>query len=94
MKTLIPKADRIIVRPQEAAEMSPGGIILTDSAKEKPKQGTVIAVGPGKWENGVRTPMDVEVGDVVAYGKYSGTEIEDLLLLRADEVLATIVEEG
>ena len=89
---LQPLHDRIVVEPAAHEEVSAGGIILPDSAKEKPMRGTVIAVGPGKTlDSGKTSPVDVKVGDVVLYGKYSGTEVtvsgEDYVILRNDDVL-------
>ncbi|HEY6564709.1 MAG TPA: co-chaperone GroES [Pirellulaceae bacterium] len=90
-----PLDDRIVVEPMEAEEMTAGGIVLPDTAKEKPQRGTVIAVGPGKLlDNGQRGALSVAVGDQVIYGKYGGTEIEvdgeDVKILRESEVLAKI----
>ncbi len=93
---LKPLADRIIVKPLEAEEKTKGGIVLPDTAKEKPQEGKVVAVGKGKVkENGEIQPMEVKVGDRVLYGKYSGTEIttkdgEEYLIMREDDVLAII----
>jgi chaperonin GroES len=70
-----PLADRVVVKPLEEAEQMRGGLYIPDTAKEKPQQGEVIAVGPGRFEDGKRVPMDVKVGDKVLYGKYSGTEV-------------------
>ncbi len=92
--TVKPLADRVVVKPSEAEEKSHGGIILPDTAKEKPQQGSVIAVGPGKFENGVKVPMEVKVGNKVLYGKYSGTEVsidgEDHLIMRESDILAIL----
>jgi chaperonin GroES len=90
-----PLHDRLIVRRIEAAETARGGIIIPDTAKEKPQEGEVLAVGNGKLlDNGTKVPMDVEVGNKILFGKYSGTEIkvegEDVLILREDEVLAVL----
>lgn len=92
---LQPLQDRIIVEAAAKEEMSVGGIILPDSAQEKPQRGTVLAVGPGKrLDSGQISPVDVKVGDVVLYGKYSGTEVTvgdiDYTILRADEILAVV----
>lgn len=92
---LKPLHDRIIIEAAAQEEKSAGGILLPDTAKEKPLKGTVIAVGPGKTlDNGKVTPMDVKVGDTVLYGKYSGTEVtvggEDVIILRQDDVLAVV----
>ncbi|WP_420639374.1 co-chaperone GroES [Candidatus Poriferisocius sp.] len=93
---LQPLDDRIVVRPGESEEMTASGLVIPDTAKEKPQQGEVIAVGPGKRsENtGELIPLDVSVGDTVVYSKFGGTEItvdgEDLLILSARDVLATV----
>ena len=90
-----PLHDRIIVRRLDEGEQKIGGIIIPDTAKEKPQQGKVIAVGAGKQnDDGKRLPLDVKEGDTILFGKYSGQEIkmegEDLLIMREDEVLAII----
>ena len=89
-----PLADRIMVEVLEAKDVTKGGIVLPDTAKEKPQQGSVVAVGPGRFEKDTRVPMDVKVGDKILYGKYSGTEVtidgEQLLILRESDVLAVI----
>jgi chaperonin GroES len=88
-----PLGDRVVVKPIEKEEKTKGGIYLPDTAKEKPQEGKVIAVGPGKMsDDGKRLPMDVAVGDIVIYAKYGGTEIkendEDLIILRESDILA------
>ncbi len=88
-----PLDDRIVVEPVEAEEKTAGGIVLPDTAKEKPLQGKVVAVGPGKMlDDGKRAEMSVKKGDTILYGKYSGTEIKvegkDLLILKESDVLA------
>jgi chaperonin GroES len=93
---LRPLDDRVVVEPQEAEERTAGGIVLPDTAKEKPQRGSVVSVGPGKLlDNGSRGKLSVTVGDVVIYGKYSGTDIEvagkDVKILRESEILAKIV---
>lgn len=93
---LRPLDDRIVVEPMEAEERTAGGIVLPDTAKEKPQRGTVLAIGPGKLlDNGSRGALSVAVGDEVIYGKYSGTEIEvngkDVKILRETDVLAKVV---
>ena len=93
-----PLHDRVIVSRIEEGEQRVGGIIVPDSAKEKPMQGKVIAAGNGKYrEDGERVPLDVNAGDRILFGKYSGQEIkvegEDVLIMREDEVLA-VIEEG
>jgi chaperonin GroES len=89
-----PLHDRIIIQRLEEGEQQIGGIIIPDTAKEKPQQGEIVAVGPGRFDEGKRVPMDVKVGDKVLYGKYSGTEVtidgEQLLILRESDVLAVI----
>lgn len=88
-----PLADRVVVKPLEEAEQMRGGLYIPDTAKEKPQQGTVVAVGR-RFEKETRVPMDVKVGDKILYGKYSGTEVtiegEALLILRESDVLAVI----
>jgi chaperonin GroES len=92
---LRPLHDRILVKPAVAEEMTKGGIIIPDTAKEKPQQGEVIAVGNGKQtEDGKTLPMEVQVGDKVLYGKYSGTEVsvegDELLMMREADVFAIV----
>jgi chaperonin GroES len=92
--TVGPLADRVVVRSLEDAERTRGGLFIPDSAKEKPQRGEIVAVGPGRFDEGKRVPMDVKVGDKVLYGKYSGTEVtidgEQLLILRESDVLAIV----
>ena len=89
-----PLADRVVIRALEESEQMRGGLYIPDTAKEKPQQGEVIAVGPGRFEKDKRVPMDVKAGDKVLYGKYSGTEVtidgEQFLILRESDVLAVI----
>jgi chaperonin GroES len=89
-----PLHDRVLIKRIEEKETVKGGIIIPDTAKEKPQEGEVIAVGAGKIEKGERIPLDVKAGDRVLFGKYSGTEIkvedEDYLILREDEILAKL----
>jgi chaperonin GroES len=93
---LQPLEDRIVVRPGESEETTASGLVIPDTAKEKPQQGEVLAVGPGKRSEttGEIIPVDVAKGDIVIYSKYGGTEIaadgEDLLILNARDVLATV----
>ncbi len=92
---LKPLGDRLIVKPTEAEEKTAGGILLPDTAKEKPQQGEVIAIGPGKLlDSGKTIPMDVKVGETIYYAKYGGTEVkigaDDYVILRQDDVLAVI----
>jgi chaperonin GroES len=90
-----PLADRVLVKPQEEEEVKKGGIIIPDTAKEKPQQGKVIAVGPGKMtESGQKVAMEVKKGDIILYGKYSGTEVtidgKDYLIMRESDILAVV----
>jgi chaperonin GroES len=90
-----PLADRVVVRALEEAETMRGGLYIPDTAKEKPQQGEVVAVGPGKLsDEGKRIEMELKVGDKVLYGKYSGTEVtvdaEQYLILRESDVLAVV----
>ena len=89
-----PLADRVVVKPLEESEQMRGGLYIPDTAKEKPQQGEIISVGPGKYEDGKLVPMSVKVGDKVLYGKYSGTEVtldgDQYLILRESDVLAVI----
>jgi chaperonin GroES len=93
---LQPLEDRIVVKPGEAEETTASGLVIPDTAKEKPQQGEVLAVGPGKRseETGELVPLDLKVGDIVIYSKYGGTEFttegEDVLILNARDVLAKI----
>ncbi|HEX7376022.1 MAG TPA: co-chaperone GroES [Pirellulales bacterium] len=93
---LRPLDDRVVVEPMEAEQVTAGGIVLPDTAKEKPQRGTVVATGPGKlMDSGERGTMSVKVGDEVIYGKYSGTEIEvngqDVKILREADILAKVL---
>lgn len=90
---LQPLGDRIVVKPIEREEMTKGGIVLPDTAKEKPQEGEVLAVGPGRiTDDGKRIPMDLKVGDRVVYAKYGGVEIKDndveVVILRESDILA------
>jgi chaperonin GroES len=89
-----PLADRVVVRALEETENMRGGLFIPDTAKEKPQQGEIIAVGPGRYEKNVRVPMELKTGDRVLYGKYSGSEVtiegEQYLILRESDVLAVI----
>lgn len=89
-----PLADRVVIKALEETEQTRGGLFIPDTAKEKPQQGEIVAVGAGKYEDGKLVPMVVKVGDKVLYGKYSGTEVtidgESLLILRESDVLAVI----
>ncbi|WP_067925062.1 co-chaperone GroES [Alicyclobacillus shizuokensis] len=92
--SLRPLADRVVVRPVEREEKTASGIVLPDTAKEKPQEAEVIAVGPGRLEDGKRVELDVKVGDRVLYSKYAGTEVkvdgEELLILRESDILAIV----
>lgn len=93
---LRPLDDRVVIEPLEAEERTAGGIVLPDTAKEKPQRGKVIAVGPGKLlDNGARGALNVSVGDEVIFGKYSGTEIEvngkDVKIMREADILARVL---
>ena len=89
-----PLHDRVIVRRIEEEEKSKGGIIIPDTAKEKPIQGEIIAVGPGRREKGETIPMELKVGDRVIYGKYSGTQVEldneEIILIKESDVIAKL----
>ena len=91
---LQPLDDRIVVKPNESEEKTASGLVIPDTAKEKPQEGEVIAVGPGRFEEGQRLPLDVSPGDIVLYSKYGGTEVkyggEEFLILSARDLLAKI----
>jgi len=92
---LKPLGDRLVVEPRERESMTASGLVLPETAKEKPQEGEVLAVGPGRRdENGKRIEMDVEVGDIVLYAKYGGTEVKiddkKLLILKESDVLAIV----
>ena len=91
---LKPLEDRIVVQASEEEEMTASGLVIPDTAKEKPQEGTVVAVGPGRFEEGNRIPLDVKVGDKVIYSKYGGTEVkiegDEYLILSARDVLAIV----
>ena len=94
---LQPLADRVVVKPIEREEVTKGGIVLPDTAKEKPQEGEVLAVGPGRLsEDGKRMAIDLKVGDIVIYAKYGGSEIkieeEELVILRESDILAKKVK--
>jgi chaperonin GroES len=94
-KKLKPLGDRLVVKPQEQEEMTASGLVLPETAKEKPQQGTVVAIGPGRRDDdGKRIEMDVAVDDTVLYAKYGGTEIkidgEKVLILKESDVLAIL----
>lgn len=89
-----PLEDRVVIMPSDESEEMRGGLYIPDTAKEKPTQGEVIAVGPGRFEKGERIPVDLKVGDTVIYGKYSGTpftiEGEEVMIIKASDVLAKV----
>jgi chaperonin GroES len=94
-----PLHDRVVVRRIDAEEKSAGGIIIPDTAKEKPQQGEVIAVGPGaRDEDGKLTPLDVKAGDTVLFGKWSGTEVkidgEELLIMKESDIMGVLEQQG
>ncbi len=92
--SITPLADRVVVQPQAAEEKTAGGLIIPDTAKEKPQKGTVLAVGPGKVENGTKIDMTVKEGDTVLYGKYAGTEItldgDEVMIMRESDILGVV----
>jgi chaperonin GroES len=89
-----PLEDRVVIMPSEDSETMRGGLYIPDTAKEKPTQGEVIAVGPGRMDKGARVPMDLSVGDKVIYGKYSGTPFQlgddEVIIIKASDILAKI----
>lgn len=91
---LQPLADRVLVRPEETEEALPSGLVIPDTAKEKPQEGTVLAVGPGAYVEGKRIPLDVKEGDRIIYSKYGGSEVkvdgEELLILSERDILAVV----
>ena len=91
---VFPLADRVAIRPMEETETMKGGLYIPDTAKEKPIQGEIIAVGPGRIEKGEKVPMELRVGDRVIYGKYSGTQVElegeEIILIKEADVIAKL----
>ncbi|MDX6253768.1 MAG: chaperonin GroES [Frankiales bacterium] len=91
-----PLEDRIVIQVLEAEQTTASGIVIPDTAKEKPQEGRVLAVGPGRFEDGARVPLDVEVGDKVIFSKYGGTEVklsgQEYLVLSARDVLAVVLD--
>ncbi len=89
-----PLEDRVVVKPAEEEETTASGIVIPDTAKERPQEGEVVAVGPGRFEEGSRVPMDIKVGDRVLYSKYGGTEVklegDEYLVLSARDLLAIV----
>ncbi len=94
LKMMQPLGDRVVIRSLEETEQMRGGLYIPDTAKEKPQQGEIVAVGPGRYEKGERVPMELKVGQKVLYGKYSGTEVrfddEEYLIIKESDVLAVI----
>lgn len=94
MTNIKPIGDRVVVKPEAAEEKTSSGLIIPDTAKEKPQRGKVLFVGPGNVENGNRVELTVKAGDAVLYGKYAGTEIsldgEDVLIMRENDILGVI----
>ena len=92
--TIKPLEDRIVVSVQESEQTTASGIVIPDTAKEKPQEGLVLAVGPGRFENGQRLPLDIAEGDTVIFSKYGGTEVkygaDEFLILSARDVLAVV----
>ena len=96
---LEPLEDRVVVKPiEEETQRTPTGIIIPDTAKEKPQEGEVVAIGPGRFEDGKRVPLDVKVGDRVIYSKYGGTEVkvegDEYLVLSARDLFAVVKTKG
>ena len=91
---LEPLEDRVVVKPEDEEETTVSGIVIPDTAKEKPQQGEIVAAGPGRFEDGKRVPMDVKVGDKILYSKYGGTEVkvegEEYLVLSSRDILAVV----
>ncbi len=96
MAHIKPLGDRVVVKPEPAEEQTASGLYIPDTAKEKPQRGTVVAVGPGRVENGTKIEMTVKEGDKVLYGKYAGTEIvldgEEYLIMRESDILGILEE--
>ncbi len=94
MAQIKPLGDRVVVRPKPAEEKTESGLYIPDSAKEKPQKGTVIAIGPGRVENGTQIDLTVEEGDEILYGKYAGTEVtidgEDMLIMRENDIFGIV----
>ena len=94
MAAIKPLGDRVVVKPEPAEEKTSSGMYIPDTAKEKPQRGKVVAVGPGRVENGTKIEMTVKEGDVVLYGKYSGTEVtidgDEVLIVRESDILGIV----
>jgi chaperonin GroES len=97
MTSIKPLGDRVVVRPQPAEEKTESGLYIPDTAKEKPQKGTVVAIGPGRVENGTRIDMTVNEGDEVLYGKYAGTEVtldgDEVLIMRETDIFGVVGSE-
>ena len=96
MPSIKPLSDRVVIKPEPAEEKTSSGLYIPDTAKEKPQNGTVVAVGQGRFENGTKIDMTVKEGDTVLYGKYAGTEIrlgdDDVLIMRESDILGVVNE--
>jgi chaperonin GroES len=94
MAKIKPLGDRVVVRPKPAEEKTDSGLYIPDSAKEKPQKGTIVAIGPGRVENGNKIDLTVEEGDEVLYGKYAGTEVtidgEEMLIMRESDIFGVV----
>jgi chaperonin GroES len=94
MSKIKPLGDRVVVRPKPAEEKTDSGLYIPDSAKEKPQKGTIVAIGPGRVENGNKIDLTVEEGDEVLYGKYAGTEVtidgEEMLIMRENDIFGVV----
>lgn len=94
MASLKPLGDRVVVKPKEAQEQTESGLYIPETAKEKPQQGTVVSVGPGRTENGTKIDMTVSEGDQVLYGKYAGTEVtldgDEYLIMRENDIFGIV----
>ena len=94
MASITPLGDRVVVRPEAAEEKTSFGLFIPDTAKEKPQKGTVVAAGPGRYENGTKIEMTVKAGDKVLYGKYAGSEVqidgEDLMIMRESDIFGIV----
>lgn len=94
MTSIKPLSDRVVVKPEAAEEKTSSGLFIPDTAKEKPQRGTIVAVGPGRVENGTKIEMSVKEGDKVLYGKYAGTEIvlegDEYLIMRETDILGIV----
>ncbi len=94
MASITPLGDRVVVRPEAAEEKTSFGLFIPDTAKEKPQKGTVVAAGPGRYENGTKIEMTLKAGDKVLYGKYAGSEVqidgEDLMIMRESDIFGIV----